>query len=109
MNDTKEAAKIQKLAAKRKSDAIIKIMKKADAEVTACCLNALAEINDEASANAIAHCLSSSDNATKIAACKAALSINTDYMKTHIQYFMSKETDEDVKKQVQELINASRR
>lgn len=108
MNDVKEEAKIQKLAAKRKSDAIIKILKNADAEVATCCLNALAEINDEAASNAIAHCLEDSDNTIKLAACKAALAINTDYMKTHVRHVLTKETDEAVKTEIQHIINASR-
>lgn len=109
MNDTKEEAKIKKLAAKGKSDAIIKIMNKSNPETTAICLAALAEINDEAASNAIAHCLDDADDSIRIAACKAALVINTDYMKTHIRYLLSKETNEAFKAQVQELVNASKR
>ncbi len=109
MNDIKEEAKIKKLAAKKKSDGIIKIMSKADTEVTVCCLEALAQINDESASNTIARSLGHPDSTIRIAACKAAIALNTDYMKTHIQYMLSKETDEAVKKQMQELVNASRR
>lgn len=109
MNDTKEAAKIAKLAEKRKSDAIIKIMKKSDLEVTKCCLNALAQINDEAASNAIAHGMDDPDGAVRVAACKAALTINTDYMKTHVHYLLSKETDASTKEQIQTLLNDSRK
>ena len=109
MSDIKDEAKIKKLVAKRKSDAIIKMMNKSNPEVTAVCLAALAEINDEAACNAISHCLDDADNSIRIAACKAALVINTDYMKTHIRYLLSKEKDEAFKAQVQELVNASNR
>lgn len=109
MSNPKEEAKIMKLAEKRKSDAIIKLMKKADLETTACCLNALAEINDETASNAIAHCMDSDDSAVRVAACKAALIINTDYMKTHVRHTLTKETDDAVKTQIQELVNATKR
>ncbi len=109
MSEIKESAKIQKLADKRKSDAIIKIMtKSSDPNVTTCCLEALATINDEAACNTIAHCLEDSDATIKLAACKAALVINTAYMMTHVRHVLSKETNEEVKTQIQELINASR-
>lgn len=109
MNNAKEEAKILKLTEKRKSDAIIKIMKKADLEMTVCCLNALAEINDEAACNAIAHCMDSDASAIRVAACKAALVVNTDYMKTRVRHTLVKETDESVKAQIQEISNASKR
>lgn len=109
MNDAKEETKIKKFVAKRRSDGIIKIMSKADNDVMICCLNALAEINDEAASNMIAHSLDHPDSSVRIAACKAALALKTDYMKTHVQYLISKETDLEAKKTMQEMMNASRR
>lgn len=109
MNEVKEEAKIKKLAAKRKSDAIIKIMKKADTELIVCCLESLADICDEASSNEIARNLSSENSTIKLAACKAALKVDTDYMKTHIRYLLSKEADPDLKQQIQTLLNDSKK
>ncbi|NLG02434.1 MAG: hypothetical protein GX567_01140 [Clostridia bacterium] len=109
MNDIKEESKIRKLAVKRKSDAILKIMKKADTEVFVCCLDALADISDEAASNEITRNLGNENSTIKIAACKAALKVNTDYMITHIRYLLSKESDPDIKKQVQELLNDSKK
>ena len=107
MSDVKKEAKIQKLAAKKKSDAIIKMMDKGDADIIACCLNALGQIGDEDCFNTIARYMEDKDTAIKLAACKAALVINTDYMKTHVRHAISKETDAAVKQQMQDIVNAS--
>ena len=108
MNDAKKEAKILKLAAKRKSDAIIKMLDKGDPDVVACCLNALATINDEDSFNTITRYLEDSISTIKLAACKAAIVIDTDYMKTHVRHAVSKETDPTLKQQMLDIMNASK-
>ena len=104
MNDQKEEAKIAKYAEKKKSGPIIKIMEKADSEVLIEALKALGGIADEDSANKITHYL---DPKVRVAACQAALVIDTEYMKTRVRHQLAVEQDGDAKKQIQEALNQS--
>ena len=109
MNDSKEEQKIEKLASKRKSDAIIKLMGKADTEVLLEALPALAGIADEASCNCITKYLDHADGSVRLAACKAALIIDTDYMQTHVRHALAIEKDAELKKSMQEALNEVRK
>ena len=83
MNDQKEIEKIKKLTEKKKTAPIIKMMGKADSDVLVVALDALGKIGDEDSFNMITHYLEHEDAKVRVAACKAALVIDTEYMKTH--------------------------
>ena len=107
MNDQKEEAKIAKYAEKKKSGPIIKIMEKADSEVLIEALKALGGIADEDSANKITHYLDHQDAKVRVAACQAALVIDTEYMKTRVRHQLAVEQDGDAKKQIQEALNQS--
>lgn len=106
MNDSKEEEKIEKLAAKRKSDAIIKIMQKADADVVVTALGALATVGDEAACNEITHYIDAEERKVRIAACKAALTIKTEYMNTRVRHQIAEEKDPEVKAAIQAALNA---
>lgn len=108
MNEQKELAKIAKLAEKKKSGGIIKLMDKADGEVLVAALEALGKIGDEDSCNRITHCLDHSDGKVRIAACKAALSIGTEYMKTRVRHQMAVEGDSAVKQEIQNALNSTK-
>jgi hypothetical protein len=108
MNDQKEEAKIEKCAEKKKSGPIIKLMAKADNEVLVKALGALGQIGDEDSANNITHYLDHSDKAVRLAACEAALKIGTEYMRTRVRHQLAVESDAEVKKGIQDLLNAER-
>lgn len=41
----------------------------------------------------------------RVAACKAALVIDTEYMKTRVRHQLAVEQDADAKKQIQEALN----
>ena len=101
MNDQREEAKIEKYAEKKKSGPIIKIMDKADTEVLIEALKALGGIADEDSANKITHYLDHPDAGVRVAACQAALVIDTDYMKTRVRHQLAVEQDTDAKKQIE--------
>lgn len=107
MNDQKEEAKIAKYAEKKKSGPIIKIMEKADSEVLIEALKALGGIADEDSANKITYYLDHPDAKVRVAACQAALVIDTEYMKTRVRHQLAVEQDGDAKKQIQEALNQS--
>ena len=82
--------------------------KHTDAEVLQAGLAALAAIGDEDSVNHITHYLDHESPAVRLAACKAGISIGTEYMKTRVQHQLSRETDPDTKRAIQEAFNASR-
>ncbi|HJC57829.1 MAG TPA: HEAT repeat domain-containing protein [Candidatus Eisenbergiella intestinipullorum] len=105
MNDQREEAKIEKYAEKKKSGPIIKLMEKADSEVLIEALKALGGIGDEDSANKITHYLDHSDAKVRVAACQAALVIDTEYMKTRVRHQLAVEQDAEAKKAIQEALN----
>nr|WP_308628207.1 HEAT repeat domain-containing protein [uncultured Eisenbergiella sp.] len=105
MSDQKELAKIEKSLEKKKSAPIIKLMGKADNDVLAAALEALGKINDEDSANQITHYLEHADAAVRVAACKAALVVDTEYMKTRVRHQLMAESDAQAKLQIQEALN----
>lgn len=107
MKKERLVARIEKAAGKKKSAVIIDAMDIADQEVTVRCLELLAEIADEDSCNHIAHMLDAPDDDVRVAACKAAIKINTEYMNTRVRYQMSIEQNPAVKKAVQEAFNQS--
>ena len=78
MSDQKEVAKIEKFVEKRKSAPIIKLMGKADSDVLVAALEGLGKIADEDSFNQITHYLEHEDAKVRVAACKAALVVNTE-------------------------------
>ena len=88
MNDQKEIEKIKKLTEKKKT--------------------ALGKIGDEDSFNMITHYLEHEDAKVRVAACKAALVIDTEYMKTRVRHQLMVETDPEAKKQMQEAMNSSK-
>ena len=106
MSEQATVDKIKKLASKRKSAGIIKLMgsKHADEEV----LNALADIADEDSTNELTHFLDHENPKIRTTACEAALRIGTDYIKTRVRYQLTQEQDPVVKKAVQEAFNKAR-
>lgn len=108
MSDQKTLEKINKLKDHKKSSGIIKLMnsKHADAETIRTGLNALSEIGDEDSANEITHYLDDPDSSVRITACRCAIRIGTEYMKTRVRYQLGVEQDADTKKAIQEAFNA---
>lgn len=110
MSDQATLDKIKKLASKRKSAGIIKLMesKHADNELLCAGLNALADIADEDSTNELTHYLDHEDPNIRTTACEAALRIGTDYIKTRVRYQLTQEQDPEVKKAVQEAFNKAR-
>lgn len=108
MSNEKAIAKIEKAAAKKKTAAIIKIMAKADKETLLKALASLGAIGDEDSRNHITHYLDHEDGDIRLAACKAALTINTEYMKTRVRHQLAMEKDEAIKAQIQEAFNLAR-
>ena len=108
MSDQSTLEKITKLAAKKKSKAIIKLMdsKHADSEVIVAALGALEGIGDEDAVNHIAHYLNHEIPAVRIAACKAGIQIGTEYMKTRVQLQLKEEQDPATKNAIQEVFNA---
>ncbi|HJA92048.1 MAG TPA: HEAT repeat domain-containing protein [Candidatus Eisenbergiella merdipullorum] len=108
MKDQREEAKIAKYAEKKKSGPIIKLMDKADTEVLVDALTALGGIGDEDSSNKITHYLDHPDVKVRIAACRAALVIDTDYMKTRVRHQLAMEQDPEAKKEIQEALNAAK-
>lgn len=105
MNKEKALAKIEKAAAKNKSKDIIGMMDKAEADVKVKALDALGKIGDEDSCNQITHFLDDENDAVRVAACKAGIRINTEYMKTRVRYQLSVEQNPAVKKEIQEAFN----
>ena len=105
MSNLKILAKIEKLSAKNKSDAIIKLLKKADKEDLISALTALGKIGDESSRNYITHYLDNEDADIRLTACKAALTINTEYMRTRVRHQLAMEKDADVKVKIQQAFN----
>lgn len=108
MSDQSAIEKITNAAAKKKPKPIIKMLKRADEEVTIKALLALGEIGDEDSCNEITKYLENEKDGIRVAACQAALKIDTEYMKTRVRYQMMKETDPNIKNQIQQAINGSR-
>ncbi len=108
MSNEKAIAKIEKATAKKKSSAIIKLMGKAEKDTLLKALEALGTIGDEDSRNMITHYLDNEDGDIRVTACKAALVINTEYMKTRVRHQLAMEKDEAVKAQIQEAFNKAR-
>lgn len=105
MSDTATIEKIHKLEEKRKSAAIIKHLHKADSEVLVAAIESLGHIADEDSCNYITHYLDDENKEVRLAACKAEISIGTEYMKTRVRHQLSIEKDPEVKKQIQDAFN----
>ena len=105
MKNEKALVKIEKAASKKKSKDIIALMNKADGEVLVKALNVLGEIGDEDSCNQITHYLDHENDAVRVAACKAGIRINTEYMKTRVRYQLSVEQNPQVKKEIQDAFN----
>lgn len=108
MSDQRENEKIDKLLQKKKSAGIIKLMGKADEQVLAHALTALGEIGDEDASNQVTHYLDHPDKEVRVAACRAALHIGTEYMKTRVGHQLAMETDPETKKRIQEAFNTAR-
>ena len=108
MNSEKTLAKIEKATTKKKSKDIIGLMAKADNTVLVKALEALSKIGDEDSCNQITHYLDHADDAVRVAACKAGIAINTEYMKTRVRHQLAMEKDEAIKAQIQEAFNLAR-
>lgn len=108
MSEQKTIEKITKMKERKKSGGIIKLMssKHADAETVCAALEALAEIGDEDSVNEITHYLDHPDSNIRITACRSAIRIGTEYMKTRVRYQLSAEKDVETKKAIQEAFNA---
>lgn len=109
MSDQKTEEKIEKFAAKRKSGSIIKLLGKADSDVLVKALEALGGIGDEDACNHITHYLDHENEAVRIAACRAAVGIGTGYMNTRVRHQLAMEKNEDVKKQIQEILNSAKK
>ena len=105
MGNEKIFAKIEKAAAKKKSKKIIDVLKKADNEVLVKALEALGDVADEDSFNTINRFMDYADPEVRIAACKAGLKINTEYMRTKVRFQLSQEKDAEVKKIILEELN----
>ncbi len=105
MSNPKILAKIEKCAAKNKSDAIIKLLKHTDKDALMKALEALGGIGDESSRNYITHYLDNEDADVRLTACKAALKINTEYMRTRVRHQLAMEKDADVKAKIQQAFN----
>ena len=108
MTDEKEEQKIAKLAEKKKTKQIIKLMEKAAPVVVIDALGELAKIADEDASNCITSYLDSEDKAIRVAACKAALVINTGYLQTQVRYVLNHEQDGEVRKQIIEALDEAR-
>ncbi len=104
--DQKVLDKITKFVGKGKSGKIISLLngKKADADLKTAALEALAKIKDEDAVNAITHCLDAEDVNVKLAACKAAVSIGSDYLVTQVRNIMQGEKSADIKAKIMEII-----
>ncbi len=109
MNDQKEEEKIAKLAEKKKSAPIIKILAKADKDTAIAGLKALGSIGDEASVNMLTHYFDNEDGDIRLAACKAALIINDSYIQTRVRHQLAVENDEKIKAGIQEALNSVRK
>lgn len=105
MSDEKDENKIAKLAEKKKTKAIMKIMEKANSTVVIDALGALAQISDEDAINCIASYLDSTDDLVKVAAAKAAMSIDSEYLKTQVRRVCNSEKDENLHKQLLATLN----
>ena len=105
----KEEEKIAKLAEKKKSAPIIKILAKADKDTAIAGLKALGSIGDEASVNMLTHYFDNEDGDIRLAACKAALIINDSYIQTRVRHQLAVENDEKIKAGIQEALNSVRK
>lgn len=108
MSDQNTIDKIRKLEGKKKSAGIIKLMDSKHADTALICagLESLSKIADEDSVNHITHYLDHEDPAVRLAACRAGISIGTEYMRTRVRYQLSAEQDPETKKAIQEAFNA---
>ncbi|MBE5869023.1 MAG: HEAT repeat domain-containing protein [Lachnospiraceae bacterium] len=109
MINEKVISKIDKAVAKKKSKVLIKMLKKTDKETLIKLLEAMGQIADEDSNNHITHYLDYDDNEIRTAACEAALTVNTEYMRTRVRHQLSKETDAAVKAEIQKAFNKARK
>lgn len=105
MKVEKALAKIEKAVAKNKSKAIIKLTQKADNEVVVKALEALGKINDEDSRNFITSYMDNENESLRIAACKAAIEIGSEYMKTKVRYQISVEQNLEIKRALLDALN----
>lgn len=105
MKTEKALAKIEKAAAKQKSKAILKLTQKADNEVVVKALEALGKINDEDSRNFITSFMDNENESLRVAACKAAIEIGSEYMKTKVRYQISVEQNLDIKRELLDALN----
>ncbi|MBQ8231613.1 MAG: HEAT repeat domain-containing protein [Lachnospiraceae bacterium] len=108
MSNQKVLDKIAKAASKKKSGVIIGLMGKADNETLVAAIKALSEIGDEDSCNHITHYLDHEDGAVRVAACKAGLKINTEYMRTRVRHQLAMEKDASIKAEIQKAFNEAR-
>ena len=105
MKVEKALVKIEKAAAKGKSKAILKLTQKADNEVIVKALEALGKINDEDSRNFITSYMDNENESLRVAACKAAIEIGSEYMKTKVRYQISVEQNLEIKRALLDALN----
>lgn len=106
MDNAHTIEKINKLAAKRKSDKVIKFLSSKEQEVVMAALNALSVIKDEDSVNTVAHMIDHEDPVIRREAAKALGGIGSEYAKTYLQHRMATESDEVVKKAIMDALHA---
>lgn len=99
--------KINKWKIKRKSSDINELMnpKRTDPEILCAALEALAAIGDEPALNQITHYLNHPNPQVRLTACRVAISIGSEYMRTRVFYQLSLEKDENLKEQIRDAYN----
>ncbi len=93
---------IQSCIAKKKSSPIVKWINRENGKVEAIIegLTALGEIGDETAQNEIAHYFYHPDFSVRLAACKAGLKMNKEYLRTNVRHLLDLETDENNKREI---------
>lgn len=104
MDNAGNLKKIEKLEAKRKSDKIAKYLESNDAETVAAALEAMGRIGDEVSINCVTSRIDNPDVTIRKAAIKATGAIATEYSKTILQHRITKETDEEIKALILDMV-----
>ena len=110
MDIQKAVAKMEKLSTKKKSTGLVKFMNKNidDPEIIKAGLGLLTRIADEDAVNEIAHNLEHPDFDVRLAACRAGMSLNKEYLDTAVRHVRDKEPDEERKHIILETIREAR-
>lgn len=99
-----KSAQIEKLAQKKNSAKLVAMIQDKKPEIRLQAIKALGTVGDDTAINALINLFTAPDTDTKIAAIKSAGGSGRQVIKSHLQYMIQTETNENVKAAIHEAL-----